>query len=619
MKHIRKHKKLIVIGSIALLGYIAFWIVLFYAILPLPQEEKLTADSRKTDFIAQRSLTGKTTVESKAIAQKLNLQRKIIQPSSPQKVTEITNAIKKHGGEIVKTTPSMIVARIPKETESVLQEELTKTSSITALEVDHPTFLTADNPDWGVQRIQAPDVWETTKADGIKIAVVDTGMDYTHKDLQGRYAGGYDTLNEDSDPFDDHGHGTHVAGIIATALDGSGLAGVAPGGQILAVKALGADGTGYISDVVEAVEYAIRSSAHIMNFSLGTTYDSKTLESTLNEAASKGIILVAAAGNTNGGALLYPAAYGSVISVAATDSNDNFASFSSLGAEIAAPGVSVTSTVPGNGYATWSGTSMAAPHIAATAALMLANSQTNIRDNLQKTAIDLGPAGVDGYYGYGLVHAKPAALGEDVLSPVVTFLEPGNNSTVNGAVTVQLAVQDESLVKAVKLLVNNQQVQEWSQEPYSYTWDTSGLSGTYELVVHATDEYDNTGEAKITLTVSKDPVTPTPTTFLHQMQQQGQSQSVRQDIYQEQAAQHRQNYQNTPDSPQQAAQKGEEKRAEQSPQVPEVSNINERNQKPENPGNSAAAGNAGKRDVKGTTTMSFWQAVKEQVISLFVK
>lgn len=607
MRYIIENRKVITLGIIFFFIYTFIGVVFFYNIRTDSEQKAQLLENKA--FIAPSVTSGKTSVENKVVAEKLDFERKIIKPTSPQKVAEIIRIIQQQGGEVLKSSPGMVVAHIPKETEEKVNQELITTNSTKILEVDYPTFLAADSPDWGVRRIQAPEVWKKTTATGIKIAVIDTGMDYTHKDLQGRYAGGYDTVNEDSNPFDDHGHGTHVSGIIASTLDGAGLAGVAPGVQILALKALGSDGSGFISNVVEAVDWAMNNGAQVINFSLGTTFDSKTLESKLNEAAAKGIVLVAAAGNTNGGSLLFPAAYGSVISVSATDSNDNFASFSSVGAEIAAPGVSVESTVPGNGYAFWSGTSMASPHVVATVALMLANKQTNIRQNLQNTAIDLGSPGKDSLFGYGLVHAKPAALGEDVLAPVVTFLSPENNSAVYGQVEVKLDVQDENILKTVKLLVDNQQVQEWLAPPYIYQWDTTGKDGVHELLAQAKDEFDNTGEVKVTVTVSKDPIssptpTATPSSTPRRMDRQERGQDFRQDFNREQAEQNRQNFQNVPDFFQE--------------EVPEVSNINERNQKPETSFANESRNTNG-RYVRGASTQSLWQILKEQVLHLFAR
>jgi hypothetical protein len=614
-KNTKAYKKYLIFGIAFFILYALTWTLVFRNERNDNEASKKALESMP--FVAKSKLEGKTSVDSKQIVQKLDLQRKIIRPSSPQRVAEINRIIQQQGGEIIKSDANIIVAHLPKDKEEQINQELESTNSTSTIEVDYPTFLTADNPDWGVKRIKAPDVWDTTTASGIKVAVIDTGIDYNHSDLQGRYAGGYDTANDDNDPYDDHGHGTHVSGTIATALNGSGLAGVAPGVQILAVKALHGDGTGYISDVVEAVDYAMRNGTQVMNFSIGTSYNSSALEEKLNEAAARGIILVAAAGNTSGGSLLYPAAYGSVISVAATDSGDNFASFSSVGAEIAAPGVGITSTVPGGGYASWSGTSMASPHVAATVALMLANNQTNIRQSLQNTAIDLGPSGKDGYYGYGLVHSKPATLGEDVLAPIVTFLTPDNDSTVYGEVEINLDVQDEYKLTSIKLYANNEQIQEWTESVSSHTWDTTGKEGSYELRVVAIDENENEGSAKITVTVSKDPISPTPTVTpkpsLHQMKQQGQSGNVRHDINQEQAQQNRQDYQNVPNNPQEAQGKSESNN-QPAQAAPDVSNINERNQKPH-----AASENSGGRDVKGASTISFWQILQAKILSLFNK
>jgi hypothetical protein len=561
-------------------------------------------------FIAKTPVSEETMVQEKVVAEKLDLERKIVAPKSSRDIARITSIIEREGGSVIETKGSVIVADIPQGVEEAVTQELEASNSISGVEVDYPTFLTADNPDWGVKRIAAPDVWETTSGSGIRVAIVDTGIDYTHSELRGRYAGGFDAVNNDSDPMDDHGHGTHVAGTVASEMNGGGLAGVSPGVQLLAGKALGSDGSGYTSDLIEAIDWAMQNGAQVINYSLGSSYNSKTLEDKINQAAARGIIQVAAAGNNSGGSLMYPAAYGAVISVAATDSSDRLAGFSALGAEVAAPGVGITSTVPGGGYATWSGTSMAAPHVTATVALMLANKQTNIRQQLHDTAIDLGPSGRDSYYGYGLIHAKPAALGEDTLAPIITFLTPENQSHVTGEVTVELSVQDEYKVITTQLYINNQVVKEWTEAPYTYTWDTSTLAdGEYTLRVKATDENENIGEAQVAVTISD--ATPTPTKGLSPTKQQGQSAAVRQNTQNENAAEHRQDT-NTPATENKAENSGGQSSA------PETSNANERNQKAENnsQGKNEDKGN-GKKDVQGAATVSFWQMIKARVLRVF--
>jgi subtilisin family serine protease len=461
-----RRERLLIYGVLIILGFSAVQLIFsFYqkdseTSQPLEIVEK---NSRETTFVASSEVSPETNISSKTVAAKTDFARKIISAKSPDQANQILETITARGGEIISEKEGLIVARLPKEGDKEIENDLNASGLIENLEVDYPTFVVGEAIDWGVERIGAPDVWETTQAAGISVGIVDTGIDYTHPELENRYLGGYDFVNRDEDPMDDHGHGTHVSGIAASSLNDVGTAGVSPETGIYGLKVLGSDGSGYVSDVVEAVDWAIDNNLQVLNFSLGSTYDSEILEEKIQEAVSKGIISVAAAGNTNGGSLLYPAAYSSVIAVSATDGSDNFAGFSSVGAELAAPGVSINSTVPGGGYATWSGTSMSSPHVAATAALMISNQEENIREGLRNTALDLGPTGKDSYYGYGLVQSKPAVLGEDVLDPAVSFLSPENESEVSGEVEVKLDIQDESAIEKVVLYINGEKVKEWPE------------------------------------------------------------------------------------------------------------------------------------------------------------
>lgn len=300
---------------------------------------------------------------------------------------------------------------------------------------------------WGVQHIGAGAVHADpggTKGLGVRVAIIDTGIDYTHDDLKQNYAGGFDFVNgfydplfgwyenDDDGPMDDNGHGTHVAGIVAAEDDGSGVVGVAPEAHLYAYKALDQDGSGYLSDVVAAISLATHdpansghsefgADAHVINMSLGGPH-TLTLEIACAMAYLEGRTLVAAAGNEGnppgkGDNISYPAGYDSVIAVAATNQNDGRAWWSSTGAatELSAPGVEVLSTYLGGGYAWGSGTSMASPHVAGTAALVIAAKGLNneaVRVELQATADDLGKTGWDPKYGHGLVDADEAVLGE---------------------------------------------------------------------------------------------------------------------------------------------------------------------------------------------------------------
>lgn len=289
----------------------------------------------------------------------------------------------------------------------------------------HAIDVELDNS-WGVKHIGAGNVHAYNKGSGVKLAIIDTGVDYNHPDLNGNYAGGYDFVNNDTNPFDDNGHGTHVAGIAAAEDDGAGVVGGAPEADIYALKVLDAGGNGYWSDFMAALEWAANNGMQVANMSLGASRDAPGVHDAVKAAYNGGVLLVAAAGNSGnpggrGNSIEYPARYEEVIAVGATDQNDTRASFSSTGdqLELAAPGVGITSTIPDGGYESYSGTSMASPHVAGTAALVIASGITDTNGNrrvndevrllLQQTADDLGASGKDSQYGYGLVDADEAA------------------------------------------------------------------------------------------------------------------------------------------------------------------------------------------------------------------
>ncbi len=269
---------------------------------------------------------------------------------------------------------------------------------------------------WGVKHIGAGNVHPNNKGTGIKVAIIDTGIDLSHGDLA--VAGNVTFVNGTTTGNDDHGHGTHCAGIVAALDNGIGVIGVAPGASLYAVKVLNSGGSGYLSDVVAGIEWAIDNNIDIISMSLGTDYNYQTLRNACDKAYADGILLVAAAGNdysmrrgSERDTVDYPARYDSVIAVGATNDADLKASWSSTGSalELAAPGVDIYSTYFGNSYATKSGTSMACPHVAGVAALILAGPNGGVRTVFQDTADDLGDSGRDKWYGYGLVDAGEAA------------------------------------------------------------------------------------------------------------------------------------------------------------------------------------------------------------------
>jgi subtilisin len=262
---------------------------------------------------------------------------------------------------------------------------------------------------WGVSHVKAPDVHkEGIKGTGIKIGVIDTGIDYTHEDLN--VVGGATFVDGTIDYMDDNGHGTHVAGTISALDNLLGVIGVAPNTSLYAIKVLDKNGSGSYGDVVAGIEWAVSNNIDILNMSFGGSLSSQTLESAVDIAYDQGLLLVAAAGNNGydeSGTITYPAKYDSVIAVGAVDQENNRANFSSVGweLELMAPGVSIESTVPG-GYNNKNGTSMASPHVAGVAALVWEMkpeiNNIQLRSILNETATSLG----DSFsYGNGLVNA----------------------------------------------------------------------------------------------------------------------------------------------------------------------------------------------------------------------
>jgi len=290
---------------------------------------------------------------------------------------------------------------------------------------------------WNLPKIGMPQAWDTTTGGSVVIAILDTGVELEHPDLRAKIwtnpdenscngidddgngkvddVHGWDFVNDDNDPQDDYGKGTHVAGIAAAETDNEeGIAGVSWGAMIMPVKVLKSGGSGYYSDIIEGICYAADEGAKVINMSLWAHVHSPPLEEAVRYAHAKGCVLVAAVGDESG-AVGYPARYPEVLAVAATDGGDQRWPFSNYGPEVdvAAPGAGILSTLWGD-YLWWTGTSQAAPHVAGLAALIWSVNPhltpDEVKGIIEQTVVDLGDPGRDDYYGWGRIDAN-AAIG----------------------------------------------------------------------------------------------------------------------------------------------------------------------------------------------------------------
>jgi thermitase len=296
--------------------------------------------------------------------------------------------------------------------------------------------------------IDAPESWGVSTGSAVRVAVIDSGVDYTHPDLTAKYDGGWDFINNDNDPLDDHGHGTHVSGTIAAAMDNltgtpaaeEGVVGVAPNARILAYKVCSPDGSCSDFAIAQALDQAITDGAQVINMSLGGSEYSQSMYDGVQAAWTAGLVIVAGAGNDGTTAPFYPAAFANVVSVAAFDEDHRRPSFSNYGnwVDISAPGnvimsayrmsACAASEVPGDtGCYTWSsGTSMATPHVSGAAALVW--SRSDVTSNSQvvdailnsadprgvaTTRLDVwtihGGLNIHNAISYGLINLPPVA------------------------------------------------------------------------------------------------------------------------------------------------------------------------------------------------------------------
>jgi subtilisin family serine protease/uncharacterized protein YkwD len=372
--------------------------------------------------------------------------------------TSVQEALQQLNAAPVGQIGSLDVERlaVPLGQEVAVVVALQQNPAVVFAELDYRVQATLEPNDpyyadrWWWEKIQASAGWDVTiGSEDVIIAVIDTGVDLDHPDLAAKIVAGYDFANDDEDPDDDHGHGTHVAGIAAAATNnGIGVAGFAWGARIMPLKVLDEHGDGWFSDVAAAVTYATDHGAKVVNLSLGGPSPSSPLQDAMDYAHSGGVLIVAAAGNCGDSNYsyngcnyqhqpLYPAAGDHTLAVASTTSTDGRSSFSTIGSyvDVAAPGSSIYSTYMGGGYGYKSGTSMATPLVSGMAALVFSIDSDltpyQVQAIIEQSADDLGDLGRDDAFGWGRINAHQA---------LDSFYISGQISTTHGTLVADAAV-----------------------------------------------------------------------------------------------------------------------------------------------------------------------------------
>lgn len=471
-----------------------------------------------------------STVAHGAPSEKVRL---LIKPKPDMPEAALHALLSAHGGEETRTIPGVEtrVVEVPRQTALKLLQVLKNRREVEYAEPDAPAhaFATTNDPyfangsQWYLSKIQAPTAWDlTTGAPGVIVAVLDSGVRASHPDLAGKVLAGRDFIDGDSNPTDENGHGTAVAGLIGAATgNGMGMASVAWKTSILPVRVLSKDGSGSHSGIAEGIVWATDQGANVINLSLGGTGSSSTLQNAINYAWSKGVVIVAAAGNNGDSVPCYPAACTNVVAVSATNSSDARTDWSNYGSyvDIAAPGANILTLSGSSGYAAMDGTSFSSPVTAGVVALMRAANPTlsnaNLVNALLANADDLGASGKDYDFGHGRVNARravaavgSAASAVDVTAPAVTIHSPSAGSTVSGVVGVNVSSSDNTGVIRLELHIGGSLYARSSSSSATFTWNTGNfLDGTYLLEARAYDAANNVTSSSRSVTVRNSPAT----------------------------------------------------------------------------------------------------------------
>ena len=487
----------------------------------MKKQKKFIATSVVATLIVPTVAVGVPAVDAEEATEQL-----IVRTTDVAVIEELTKAIS-DDIQIVDTTDEITVIEVDANKTENVMAQLNEHEEVEYVEPNVVYNIAATNDtyaesQWNLKAINAEQAWadldqNVTSGDSVVVAVLDTGVQHEHEDLQERILNGATFVNGEEDKnttgADDQGHGTYVSGFIAANANNElGIAGVT-GNQnvkILPVKVMNKNGSGTAADIAKGIEYAISQGVDVINMSLSGEY-SETVDEAVQRAAEAGIVVVAAAGNGGGNAdVSYPAALPNVISVAALATNDQHYTRSNVGetVDIAAPGAGVLSTsMTTEKYTTGSGTSYATPHVAAVAALYKLKNPTataaEVEQVLKATAKDVGATGWDSKTGAGKIDAAAALAGQTTIN-TIGFTLPNANANLLGNVDIQLALTDPTSASKIKLYANEVEIGTIDQLSTSTTfaWDTTKVAdGNYTLKAVLVDAFGTEIET-VTRTVS---------------------------------------------------------------------------------------------------------------------
>jgi hypothetical protein len=446
--------------------------------------------------------------------------RLLVMPNPGLSEGELRKIVRAHGAKVRRITGQGLYAvdLPPEASEKAVAALLSKNPHIKFVEVDGygSNDLVTNDPymgsQWHLPKIGAPAAWENSQGSGVTIAILDSGIDPTHPDLKGRLVAGYNIVDGNTNTSDVFGHGTKVAGAAAASMNNAaGVASVAGQAKIMPIRVAYADGNASWSNVAKGLTYAADRGARIANISFSGAAGSASVISAAKYFRDKGGLVFVSAGNSNKD--LGYAATDSMVILAATTQSDTKASFSNFGdhVHLSAPGSGIYTTVNGGTYASVSGTSFAAPITAGVAALVMAANPaltgTQVQTVLFNTAVDLGTAGRDNYFGHGRVDAAAAvklALAMqgtsttpgDTQAPTASISSPAPSSTVSGVVAVQMTASDNVAATKAELLVNGTVVATDTSAPFAFSWDSKTVpNGMANLSVRAYDAAGNAGQS----------------------------------------------------------------------------------------------------------------------------